>query len=217
MEADEPQSVRRRVPHGQGMEGTRRPDNAQPRSMAPGREEVRLIGNRGGMTGPGRLATVLLLLTAAAGLHCGNDEASNGQPVSGKGPVLRLLADRADYKVELKGFADKRGEWDEKIGVILSIFVINDSDITLPQLTVRLRRFGPSSADVPLETRRLTIDVSEIATNRSGEIIIAVDGFIPGPLDGLTVDLEILPPEEEYGEFPELADALAARQTGDQP
>jgi len=160
---------------------------------------------------------VLLLLTAAAGLHCGNDEASKDQPVSGKDPVLRLLADRADYKVELKGFADKRGEWDEKIGVILSIFVINDSDITLPELTVRLRRFGPSSTDVPLETRRLTIDVSDIATNRSGEIIIAVAGFVPGPLDGLTVDLEILPPEEEYGEFPELADTLAARQTDDQP
>lgn len=169
------------------------------------------------MTGPGHLVMALLLVTAAAGLHCGNDKAAIDPPAPSNDRVLRLLADRADYKVELKGFADQRGEWEEKIGVILSIFVINDSDITLPELTVRLRRFGPNSDDVPLETRRLTIDVSGIATNRSAEIILAVPDFIPGPLDGLTVDLELTPPVEEYGEFPELADALAARQNDAQP
>lgn len=144
----------------------------------------------------------LVLLAALAGVRCAGD----------RDPVMEILGHRADYTVELKGFTEKRSEWDEKTGTLLSIFVINDSDVTLKQLTVRLRRFGPQSDDVPLETRRLTLDVSGIATNRSAEIIYDLPGFIPGPRDGLMVDLESLPPEKEYGEFPELADALAARQ-----
>jgi hypothetical protein len=148
---------------------------------------------------------VLAALLLLASLAC----AQWGQ---GKDPVMKVLAHRAEYTVELKGFTETRNEWDEKTGSLLSIFVINDSDVTLPQLTVRLRRFGPQSEDVPLETRRLTLDVSGIATNRSAEIIYELPGFIAGPRDGLMVDLEALPAEDEYGEFPELVDALAARQ-----
>jgi len=145
----------------------------------------------------------MLLLASMTSVQCGGD----------RDPVMEVLAHRADYTVELKGFTEKRGEWDEKVGTLLSIFVINDSDVTLDQLTVRLRRFGPESDDVPLETLRLTLDVSGIATNRSAEIIRELPGFIPGPRDGLMVDLEPLPPEAAYAEFPELADALAARQS----
>ncbi len=145
---------------------------------------------------------MLVLAAAAAGLNCSGEQ----------DPVLEVLAARADYAVELKGFTEKRGQWDETVGTLLSIFVINDSDVTLGQLTVRLRRFGPGNEEEALETRRLTLDVSDIVTNRSAEIIVEVPGFVPGSLDGLTVDLELLPPEAEYGEFPELADALAARQ-----
>jgi hypothetical protein len=141
-----------------------------------------------------------LLLAAAGG--CGGD----------KDPVMEVLAHRSDYAVELKGFTEKRNQWDEIEGTLLSIFVVNDSDVTLPQLTVRLRRFGPASQDVPLETRRLTLDVGHIATNRSAEIIYELPGFAAGSLDGLHVDLELLPDEADYGEFPELADALAARK-----
>jgi hypothetical protein len=147
-----------------------------------------------------------LLVLSAAGFHCGG----------AKDPVMEILAARADYTVELKGFTEKRGQWDEAVGTLLSIFVINDSDVTLEQLTVRLRRFGPGSQDVPLETRRLTLDVSDIATNRSAEIIRELPGFVAGSLDGLVVDLELMPAEEEYGEFPELADALAARNAAAQ-
>ena len=147
-----------------------------------------------------------LLVLSAAGFHCRGE----------KDPVMEVLAARADYTVELKGFTEKRGQWDEAVGTLLSIFVINDSDVTLKQLTVRLRRFGPSSQDVPVETRRLTLDVSDIATNRSAEIIRELPGFVSGSLDGLVVDLELMPAEEEYGEFPELADALAARNAAGQ-
>lgn len=156
----------------------------------------------GSKTGWSHAVTMLLVVLAAgAGFQCSPE----------KDPVMGVLAARADYSVELKGFTEKRGEWDEAVGTLVSIFVINDSDVTLQQLTVRLRRFGPSSSDVPLETLRLTIPVGEIKTNRSAEIIKEVPGLVPGSLDGLIVDLEIMPPEEEYGEFPELADALAAR------
>lgn len=143
----------------------------------------------------------VVLLAAGACFQC----------TAEKDPVMEVLAARADYTVELKGFTEKRGQWDEAVGTLLSIFVLNDSDVTLQKLTVRLRRFGPSSSDVPLETLRVTIDVGSIATNRSAEIIKEVPGFTSGSLDGLVVDLELLPPEEDYGEFPELADALAAR------
>ncbi len=155
-----------------------------------------------GMTIRGLAAKVLLVLLAAgACLNCAPE----------RDPVMEVLSARADYTVELKGFTEKRGQWDEALGTLLSIFVINDSDVTLQQLTVRLRRYGPSSSDVPLETLRLTIDVGSIATNRSAEIIKEVPGFTPASLDGLIVDLELMPPEEDYGEFPELTDALAAR------
>jgi len=146
------------------------------------------------------LCVVVLLLAATTG--CGRE----------KDPVMEVLSHRADYTVELKGFTEKRNQWDEIEGTLLSLFVLNDSDVTLRELTVRLRRFGPGNQDVPQETLRLTIDVSGIATNRSAEIIHELPGFVAGSLDGLHVDLELMPEEAEYGEFPELADALATRQ-----
>ncbi len=161
-------------------------------------------------------AMAALLLIALFGLHCGQaGEAGKGTADTGNDPVLKLLSERAKFQVQLKSCADMRNQWEEKEGVILSVSVVNDSKITLPKLTVSLRRYAPGKEDVPLESKRLTMDVRGIAPNRGSEIMVQVPGFLPGPMDLLSVELEALPAEEEYGEFPELADALAARMPSD--
>ena len=99
-----------------------------------------------------------------------------------------------------------------KEGVILSVSVVNDSKITLRQLTVDVCRYAPGKEDLPLEAKRVTLDVSGIAPNRGSELMVQLDGFLPGPMDLMSVELETLPDEAQYTAYPELADALAARK-----
>jgi len=142
-----------------------------------------------------------LCITIMAGISCGPE----------KDPVLEVLAARADYDAQLKGFTEKLDAEGEAEGVLLSIFVVNNSKRVLPTLTVRLRSYAMNNQDVPKETIRVAIDVSDIATNRSDEKIVPVAGFLPGLTDALALDVELAPAETEYGEFAELADAVASR------
>jgi len=158
---------------------------------------------------------VLLCLVALLGIECGStgDQAADAK----NDPVMKLLSERLKYEVQLKSCADKRNQWDEKEGVILSTSVINNSKITLRQLTVDVCRYAPGKEDLPLESRRVTLDVSGIAPKRGSELMLQLDGFLPGPMDLLSVELKPLPDEAEYDQYPELADALAARAAAQKP
>jgi len=139
------------------------------------------------------LATIALII-AGFGLEACREE----------DPLALLLEARSEYDVQLHGFSEKQTETGELECILLDMFVINDSDLNLNQLTVKVLRFGPQSDEIPLEWQRIVIDVGEITTNRSSHVTGKVFGMELGIEDALGVQVELNPPREDYDQFVEL-------------
>lgn len=145
------------------------------------------------------LAAFLSMILVLAAINCGKGEDTSEELAGFTEHQRRILQARLNYEVKVDNWILK----EDTLEMIMNLRVINNgAKPRLNYLTLKLTQYGEDEK-IPLEARRLTLDVSKIAKGRGQSFMIKLPGAVPS-VEGISLEIERIPPREllhQYKEF----------------